>query len=51
MGSEAAIALVFAFVVIWVGTTLVLLSRVHRMEGREGPQETRTGPMTGHPAH
>lgn len=51
MGSEEAIALVFAFVVIWVCTILVLLSRVHRIEGRERRREESSSRMTGHPAH
>jgi hypothetical protein len=33
MGGQEAIALVFLFLVIWVGTILVLLSRVDPMRG------------------
>jgi hypothetical protein len=51
MGSPEAIALVFLFLVIWVGTILVLLSRVDRDERRERRHERRASRQAGHHAH
>ena len=51
MASQEAIALVFVFLVIWVGTILVLLSRVDREEKRERRQERRASRRAGYHAH
>jgi hypothetical protein len=51
MGGQEAIALVFLFLVIWVGTILVLLSRVDRDERRERRHERRASRKAAHHAH